>query len=119
MKHLLVVDDNAVNRKLALAMLKKRGWAMDEAENGMEALEKLEKGQFDYVLLDISMPGMDGEEVCRRIRASEQLRHLRVVAYTAHALESEKQRIMSCGFDDIVIKPVTMNALLEKFPEAC
>lgn len=118
MKRLLVVDDNAVNRKLALAMLKKRGWEMEEAENGTDALTKLETGHFDYVLLDISMPGMDGEEVCRRIRANDALRHLLVIAYTAHALESERQRIMSAGFNDIVIKPVTMDALLAKFPPA-
>ena len=118
MKRLLVVDDNAVNRKLALAMLKKRGWEMEEAENGTDALAKLETGRFDYVLLDISMPGMDGEEVCRRIRANDAIKHLLVIAYTAHALESERQRIMGAGFNDIVIKPVTMDTLLAKFPPA-
>lgn len=117
MKRALVVDDNMVNRKLASAMLKKRGWEVEEAENGFVALEKLAGGSFDYVLLDISMPGIDGEEVCRRIRQMEATQGLHVVAYTAHALESEQQRIMSAGFNDIVIKPVTMDVLLSKFPD--
>ncbi|WP_303784808.1 response regulator [Azovibrio restrictus] len=117
MKRVLVVDDNLVNRKLASAMLQKRGWRVEEADNGYSALEKLESAAFDYVLLDISMPGIDGEEVCRRIRQMEATQGLHVVAYTAHALESEKARIMSAGFNDIVIKPVTMEALTAKLPD--
>ena len=112
MKRILVVDDNAVNRKLASALLKKRGCDTEEADCGLAALERLAAGRFDCVLLDISMPGIDGEEVCRRIRADGSLAGLRVVAYTAHAMESEKQRIMSAGFDDILIKPITIQSLL-------
>jgi CheY-like chemotaxis protein len=117
MKHVLVVDDNVTNRKLASIMLKKRGWTVEEADSGAAALSKLENGRYDYVLLDISMPGMNGEEVCRRIREAEATRSLKVIAYTAHALESEKQRIMSAGFNDIVIKPMTMDVLIAKMPE--
>jgi two-component system, chemotaxis family, chemotaxis protein CheY len=112
MKRILVVDDNAVNRKLAVALLKRRDWATEEADCGLDALAKLAAGGFDCVLLDISMPGIDGEEVCRRIRANSALSGLRVVAYTAHALDSEKQRIMSAGFDDILIKPITVQSLM-------
>ena len=118
MRRTLVVDDNTVNRKLAVALLKRRGWETEEAENGMAALNKLASGAvFDSVLLDISMPELDGEEVCRRIRASQQWASLRVVAYTAHAMEGEKQRIMSAGFDDILIKPITAQDLLKALPD--
>jgi len=118
MRRTLVVDDNTVNRKLAVALLKRRGWETEEAENGMAALNKLASGAvFDSVLLDISMPELDGEEVCRRIRASQQWAGLRVVAYTAHAMEGEKQRIMSAGFDDILIKPITAQDLLKALPD--
>lgn len=117
MKRTLVVDDNAVNRKLAVALLKRRGWYTEEAENGLVALERLAAGQFDSVLLDISMPALDGEEVCKRIRASEQWRGMRVVAYTAHAMESEKSRIMQAGFDDILIKPITAQQLKQALPD--
>lgn len=116
-KRVLIVDDVAVNRKLAAAMLKKRGWDIVEVDSGPAALDRLQAEPFDYVLLDISMPGMSGDEVCRLIRSAEATRDLRVVAYTAHALESEKAQIMAAGFDDIIIKPVTIDALLAKFPE--
>lgn len=117
MKHVLVVDDNSVNRKLAVALFKKRGWQATEADSGQAAIACLGDGAFDGILLDISMPGMDGEEVCRQIRANAGLANLRVVAYTAHAMEHEKQQIMKAGFDDIVIKPVTMAALLSAMPD--
>ena len=118
MKRTLVVDDNAVNRKLAVALLKRRGWATEEAENGKAALQRLaESAPFDCVLLDISMPEMDGEEVCRRIRATPAWAHIRVVAYTAHAIESEKQRIMSAGFDCILVKPITAQELNRALPD--
>ena len=117
MRRTLVVDDNAVNRKLAVALLKRRGWVTEEADNGLVAMQKLASGEFDTVVLDISMPVMDGEETCRRIRANPDTAALRVVAYTAHALESERARIMAAGFDDIVIKPITAQDLLRVLPD--
>jgi two-component system, chemotaxis family, chemotaxis protein CheY len=118
MKRTLVVDDNAINRKLAVALLKRRGWETEEADNGLTALERLaESAPFDSVLLDISMPNMDGEEVCRRIRAFRAWDNLRVVAYTAHALDSEKQRIMAAGFDGILVKPITAQDLNLALPD--
>jgi two-component system chemotaxis response regulator CheY len=113
----LVVDDNAVNRKLAVALLKRRGWAVEEAENGAVAMQKLAAGTFDAVLLDISMPVMDGEETCKRIRANPASAHLRVVAYTAHAMESERERFMAAGFDDMLIKPISAQDLLRVLPD--
>ncbi|MFZ2217105.1 MAG: response regulator [Rhodoferax sp.] len=117
MKRTLVVDDVAINRKLAVALLKKRGWVIEEADDGQAALDQLSAAPFDCVLLDISMPGMDGEEVCRRIRANPAWAGLRVVAYTAHAMESDKQRLLGVGFDYVLVKPITMQALLLALPE--
>ncbi|MGB0129711.1 MAG: response regulator [Rhodocyclaceae bacterium] len=111
MKRILVVDDNSINRKLAVALLNRHGWEAMEAESGEGAIAVLADEIFDAVLLDISMPGMDGETVCQQIRADPRLAGLRVVAYTAHAMEHEKRRIMSAGFDDIVIKPMTPEVL--------
>lgn len=116
MKRVLIVDDNEINRRLAVALLKKRGWETEEAESGGAALARLAAAPFDCVLLDISMPGMDGEEVCRRIRANPALAGLRVIAYTAHAMASEKTRILQAGFDDILVKPITSNSLAAVFP---
>ncbi len=117
MKRVLVVDDDAVNRKLATILFKKRGWQVAEAKDGVSALALLADSPFDYVLLDISMPGLDGREVCQRIRHSGYPHILRIVAYTAHAIESEKASIMAAGFDDILIKPVTMDRLNSMFPD--
>jgi len=117
MKRILVVDDNAINRKLAVAMLKKRGWSAEEVDSGQAALARLASVAFDGVLLDISMPGMDGEEVCRRIRADSKLAGLRLIAYTAHAMESEKQRFLDTGFDMVLIKPITMQNLQVVLPD--
>lgn len=117
MRSVLVVDDNLVNRKLAVALLQRRGMQTEEAENGVVALTKLASGQFDSVLLDISMPLMDGEEVCRHIRANAGWSSMRVIAYTAHAMESERSRIMASGFDDLLIKPISILDLLRVLPD--
>lgn len=116
-KSVLVVDDNLINRKLATALLKRRGMQVDEADGGSAALEKLTNGHFDAVLLDICMPMMDGKEVCQRIRANSNLRKLWVIAYTAHAMESERQSIMQAGFDELLVKPINSQDLLRVLPD--
>jgi CheY-like chemotaxis protein len=117
MRSVLIVDDNAVNRKLAAALLKRRGIQVEEAESGVLALEMLQLNRYDTVLLDISMPVMDGKEVCRMIRSTPNLAALRVVAYTAHAMESERQSIMAAGFDDLLVKPISAQDLLRAVPD--
>jgi two-component system chemotaxis response regulator CheY len=117
MKKVLVVDDNAVNRKLAAALLKRRGFHVQEADSGAIALAILGQVSFDAVLLDISMPVMDGKEVCRIIRNTPALAGLRVVAYTAHAMESERQSIMEAGFDELLVKPISGQDLLRVLPD--
>ena len=117
MRSVLVVDDNAVNRKLAVALLKRRGMHVEEADGGSAALEMLQGGRFDSVLLDISMPMMDGKEVCCTIRANPDLAKLWVVAYTAHAMASERQSIMAAGFDDLLVKPISSQDLLRALPD--
>ncbi len=111
----LVVDDNTVNRKVASTMLRRLEWQTEEADCGEAALQRMEEGDFDAVLLDISMPGVSGEDVCRALRAREATQHLHIVAYTAHAMESEKSRIMTAGFNAILIKPVSLEALRKAF----
>jgi CheY-like chemotaxis protein len=108
----LVVDDHPMNRKLATMLLRNAGYPHDEAESGEQALERLAGGDFGVVLLDVSMPGISGEEVCRRIRADERLKGLRVIAYTAHAFEDERSRILAEGFDALLTKPISRDGLL-------
>ena len=116
-RSVLIVDDNAVNRKLALALLKRRGIYAEEAESGSIAIEKLLQGHFNSVLLDICMPDMDGKEVCRLIRAHPKLNKYWVIAYTAHALQSERQSIMESGFDELLVKPINSQDLERVLPD--
>ncbi len=109
---LLVVDDSRINRLLAVAMLKREGWETVEVEDGQSALDMLAGDtRFRAVLLDISMPGMSGEAVCRALRADPRHADLPIVAYTAHAMNEELQRILSAGFDDILVKPINIATL--------
>src|SRR5262249_9697446 len=89
--HVLIVDDDAVNRRMAHALFQKLGWCAETVDSGAGALRHLATQRYDLLLLDISMPGMNGMDVCQRIRADQRLRALRVIAYTAHAL-LEQQR---------------------------
>ena len=117
-KRVLVVDDNAINRKLAVAFVTRLGMISQEADCGPAALVMLESTHFDIVLLDISMPVMSGEEVLARLRADVKYKGLRVIAYTAHALPEEKQGLVDAGFDDLLIKPINLKAV-ESVLAAC
>jgi CheY-like chemotaxis protein len=114
MNKVLIVDDQQINRKLPLVMLSSNGFACVEACSGEEALEILAADPgISHVLLDVSMPGMSGIEVCRLLRArlAAAGQTMRIIAYTAHAFADEKAEIMSAGFDDLLIKPITRESL--------
>lgn len=108
---ILIVDDQEANRLLPAVVLSQRGHAVAEADSGEAALAWLAQERPDCVLLDISMPGLSGEDVCRRIRADERLRGVRLVAYTAHAMPEEGRRFLAAGFDDVLIKPISLDSL--------
>jgi CheY-like chemotaxis protein len=106
-----VVEDNADNRLLVHALLDDR-FAVVEYADGMSALEGLKVVRPDLILLDISLPEMDGVEVLRRIRADENLRELPVIALTAHAMAGDRSRLLGAGFDEYVTKPIADETLL-------
>jgi CheY-like chemotaxis protein len=105
MKTIAVVEDSADNRLLLGAILADR-YEVVEYEDGAEALEGLRRRPPDLVLLDISLPGMDGCEVLRQLRADAVLRTLPVVALTAHAMTGDRERYLALGFDHYVAKPI-------------
>jgi len=107
----LIVDDNAVNRNVTGQMLRRLGWASVQVESGMLALEQLRTRVFDMLLLDLRMQDMDGEETCRRIRNDLGLKDLTIVAYTAHGMEDDRERILDAGFDRMLIKPIFLDDL--------
>jgi two-component system, sensor histidine kinase and response regulator len=103
-----VAEDNVVNQRVAMALLSKRGHAVSIVENGRQALEAVEHGSFDVVLMDVQMPEMDGFEATRAIRAREAGtgRHLRIVAMTAHAMAGDRDRCFAAGMDGYLSKPI-------------
>ncbi len=105
MKTIAVVEDNADNRLLLHAFLGGR-YKIVEYETGPAALEGFRASMPDVVLLDVSLPGMDGLAVVSRVREDEQLRKLPVIALTAHAMQGDRQRFLSAGFDEYVAKPI-------------
>jgi CheY-like chemotaxis protein len=109
----LVVDDNPLNSRLVALFLKRLGWRTEVADRGDVALRMLSQRRFDLVLLDLRMPAMSGERVCRSIRDDLQLKSLRVVAYTAHSTPEEKERILAGGFDGLLIKPISFSDVKE------
>ena len=106
-----VVEDNADNRLLLQALLSER-YDLVEFDNGADALAGLAASLPDLVLLDISLPGMDGNEILHRIRHDERLRSLPVIALTAHAMDGDREKYMSAGFNDYITKPIVDEMLL-------
>jgi adenylate cyclase len=110
---ILVVDEVPENRRLLEAVLAPRGYDVVTADSGQEALDRVAEGGIDLVLLDIVMPGMDGYEVCRRLRADAATRFLPVVTITASG-DQEKRRALEAGADDFVSKPFDQAELLAR-----
>ena len=104
-KSIAVVEDNADNRLLVDAILGDR-FALQEYETGSEALEGMSFVRPDLVLLDVSLPGMDGLEVVARVRADPVLAEIPIVALTAHAMAGDRERYLAAGFDAYVAKPI-------------
>ncbi len=112
---LLLTEDNAVNQKLAVRLLEKRGHSVVVANNGREAIEAIESDEFDVVLMDVQMPEMDGLEATAAIRAREEETggHIPIVAMTAHAMKGDRERCLKVGMDDYISKPLQPSDLFE------
>lgn len=100
-----VVEDNPDNRLLVHAILEEH-YEVDEYETGPDALAGLARSRPDLLLLDISLPGMDGVAVLQHVRADPTLARLPVVALTAHAMAGDREKFLAAGFDDYVTKPI-------------
>ncbi|QGY40297.1 PAS domain S-box protein [Pseudodesulfovibrio cashew] len=112
--HLLLAEDERVNRLVTRRLLEKAGHSVTTVENGQKALEALEKDRFDAVLMDIQMPVMDGMEAMRAIRrgeAGEENRDIPVIAVTAYAMVGDREKFLEAGMDGYVVKPIELEAL--------
>ncbi len=113
---LLLVEDNAVNQRVALLTLERFGYRADVAANGIEALESLERQDYDTVLMDMQMPEMDGLEATRRIRKDfPKEKQPRIIAMTANAMQGDREVCLAAGMDDYVSKPIRPGDLAAAF----
>ena len=102
----LLVEDEYINRTLAVSLLEREGWVVTVAENGVQALQILEEGAFDVVLMDIQMPEMNGYEATGAIRNREVGRHLPIIAMTAYAVKGDREKCLAAGMDGYISKPI-------------
>jgi signal transduction histidine kinase/CheY-like chemotaxis protein len=114
----LLVEDNQVNQKVVTTVLRKRGFTVELANNGVEALELLERDdEYRLVIMDVQMPVMDGLEATRRIRLNPKWQKLPILAMTAHAMNGDRERCLSAGMNGYISKPVHPSHLLSVMDE--
>ena len=114
MARILLVEDNELNRDMLSRRLVRRGYEVEIALDGKEGLRLAAASAPDLILLDLSLPEMDGWEVLKNLKQDPKMRAIPVVALTAHALVSDRNRALEAGFDEYDIKPVEMPRLLKK-----
>lgn len=108
---ILIVEDNIVNQKVIRGLLQRKGYRMETATNGSQALAMLEQFDFKAILMDVQMPVMDGLEATRRIRAGDRWRDIPIIAMTAHAMSGDQERCLAAGMDAYLSKPVNSTDL--------
>jgi len=112
--HVLVVEDNIVNQKMAVRMLDKMGCRVDVAMNGLEAIARIEASTYDLIFMDCQMPEMDGYETTAAIRRrSNGSKHIPIIAMTAHAMQGDRETCLQAGMDDYISKPIRKENLSE------
>ena len=114
MTRLLLVEDNEMNRDMLSRRLQKRGYEVVLAVDGEQGVAKAQSEAPELILMDMSLPGIDGWEATRRIKAETQTKDIPVIALTAHALNSDRDSALAAGCDDFDTKPVEFTRLLTK-----
>ena len=114
MQRLLLVEDNEMNRDMLSRRLARRGFEVIVAEDGAQGLAAAREQLPDLILMDMSLPVLDGWEASRRLKADEMTRHIPVIALTAHAMAGDRERAMEAGCEDYDTKPIEFVRLLEK-----
>lgn len=109
---ILLAEDNAVNQKLALRILSQMGYRADVAGNGIEAIEAIQRQEYDVIFMDVQMPEMDGLEATRQIKQSNGARTPRIVAMTANATQGDREMCLAAGMDDYIAKPIRVDEIV-------
>jgi len=111
LKKILVVDDNQDSRELVVKVLKNKGYEMVEATDGEEALERAVAEKPDLILLDISIPKLNGYEVARILKGKEEFKNVPIVALTAHAMKGDRAKALEAGCEGYISKPINVREL--------
>jgi signal transduction histidine kinase/DNA-binding response OmpR family regulator/HPt (histidine-containing phosphotransfer) domain-containing protein len=114
---ILLVEDNEINQELAMELLETNGMSVTVANDGQEALERLDEGTFDGVLMDCQMPVMDGFTATGKIRAQARFKDLPVIAMTANVMAGDRERVLAAGMNDHIGKPISVLALFTTMAE--
>ncbi len=116
---ILVVDDNKFNQLLTVKILKDHDWDVEIADNGFIAIDKIIENEYDLILMDIEMPGINGYETARQIRESSSTNAVPIIALTAHNTPEEAEKCRAAGMDDHIAKPFNEIELYEKIIALC
>jgi two-component system, cell cycle response regulator DivK len=108
-RKILVVEDNQDSRELVVKILKRKGYQMVEAADGEEALAKALSEKPHLILMDISIPKIDGAEVTRRLKSMEDFQNIPIVALTAHAMKGDREKMLEVGFEGYISKPINVH----------
>jgi CheY-like chemotaxis protein len=111
---ILVIEDNEMNRDMLTRRLQRRGYQVSVAFDGHEAIAQAQAVAPDLMLMDMSLPGLDGWEATRRLKADAATRSIPVIALTAHAMSEDRERALAAGCDEFETKPIDLPRLLQK-----
>ena len=112
-RKILIVEDNEDNRELAVKVLRNKGFETVEAVDGEQAIEKAVSEKPDLILLDISLPKLDGYEVAKRLKEMDEFKDIPIVAFTAHAMKGDREKVIIAGFEGYISKPINVR----EFPD--
>jgi len=113
-KKILVVEDDQDNREMLIKVLRHNGYRTIEAVDGKEAVERAKAENPDLILLDCYIPKMDGYEVTRRLKGDRGLKHIPIIALTAHAMKGDREEALAAGCDGYIAKPINVRELPEQ-----
>jgi len=114
MARILLVEDNEMNRDMLSRRLQRKGYEVTMAVDGRQGVDMARSGGYDLILMDMSLPEIDGWEATRRIRAQDPTRAIPVIALTAHAMAGDREKAIEAGCDDYDTKPIELPRLLGK-----